>query len=83
MDHSEQRTLCSSGNGSVTAGEGPGGVRPSSGAAMSESDGDAMISGASACSAIAAPEDGRTPLTSPPPSLTGYVFRQIQSFCGN
>ena len=36
---------------------------------MSESDGDVIRSGASACSVVAAPEDGRTPLTSPPPSL--------------
>lgn len=53
----------------MKAGEGPSGVRPSSGAAMSESDGDVIRSDASACSVVAAPEDGRTPLTSPPPSL--------------
>jgi hypothetical protein len=59
-------------DGSVTAGQDAGGVRPSSGAAMLESDGDVMKAGASADSVLAAPEDGRTPLTSPPPSLTHY-----------
>src|ERR1035437_181894 len=44
-------------NGSVTAGEGRGGVRPSSGAAMLESGTDIMKSGASAHSGLAAPED--------------------------
>src|ERR1017187_3761739 len=37
------------------------GVRPSPGAAMLESGGDVMESGASAGSVLAAPEDGRTP----------------------
>ena len=59
-------------NGSVTAGECLGGVRPSSGAAMLESNGDAIKSGASGYSVLAAPEDGRTPPTSPPPSLRDY-----------
>src|SRR5208337_1175475 len=59
-------------NGSVTAGEDLGGVRPSSGAAMMESEEDAMKSGASAYSVLAAPEDGRTPIASHPPSLTHY-----------
>jgi hypothetical protein len=48
------------------------GVRPSSGAAMLESNGDAIKSGASGYSVLAAPEDGRTPPTSPPPSLRDY-----------
>jgi len=58
--------------GSVTAGECLGGVRPSSGAAMLESNGDAIKSGASGHSVLPAPEDGRTPPTSPPPSLRDY-----------
>ena len=60
-------------NGSATAGECLGGVRPSSGAAMLESNGDAMKLGASGNSVHAAPEDGRTPPTSPPPSLRDYA----------
>ena len=63
--------------GSVAAGEGSGGVRPSSGAALLESDGDVMEYGAFACSALAVPEDGRTPLTSRPPSLTQYFWRKM------
>jgi len=39
-------------------GDNPGGVRPSSGAAMLESGRDIMKSGASAHSGLAAPEDG-------------------------
>ena len=52
-------------NGSVPAGDGLGGVRPSSGAAMWEGGGALMKSDASAHSVLAAPEDGRTPMTSP------------------
>src|ERR1035437_4214595 len=59
-------------NGSVTAGEGRGGVRPSSGAAMLESGREIMKSGASPRPGLAAPEDGRTPIASSPPSLTHY-----------
>src|SRR5208337_3319782 len=72
------------GNGSVTAGEDFGGVRPSSGAAMMESEGDAMKSGASAYSVLAAPEDGRTPIASHPPSLTHYTRRpnRVDDACG-
>jgi hypothetical protein len=66
--------LCS---GLVTAGECLGGVRPSSGAAMLESDGDVMKSGAAGYSMLAAPEDGRTPPTSPPPSLRDYSALNI------
>jgi hypothetical protein len=40
---------------------------------MLENNGDAMKSGASGYSVLAAPEDGRTPPTSPPPSLGDYV----------
>ena len=47
-------------------------ARPSSGAAMLESDGKAMKSGASGYPVLAAPEDGRTPPISRPPSLTHY-----------
>src|ERR1035437_5611789 len=64
-------------NGSVTAGEGRGGVRPSSGAAMLESGRDIMKSGASAHSGLAAPEDGRTPIPSSPPPLTHYPARHL------
>jgi hypothetical protein len=39
---------------------------------MSESNAEAMQSGASEGSVIAAPEDRHTPLMSPPPSLTRY-----------
>jgi hypothetical protein len=42
----------------VPAGDGPGGVRPSPGAAMLESDGALMKSDASASSVLAVPEDG-------------------------
>jgi hypothetical protein len=59
-------------NGSVTAGEDLGGVRPSSGAAMIEREGDTMNSGTSAYSVLAAPEDGRTPIAAHPSSLTHY-----------
>jgi hypothetical protein len=52
------------------AGEGFGGVRPSSGAATLESEEDAAGSGASGYSVLAAPEDGRTPSTCLPASLT-------------
>ena len=45
------------------------GVRPSSGAAMLESEEDVMKSGASAHSVLAAPEDGRTP-PEPFPAVT-------------
>ena len=45
----------------VDGGGEVGGVRPSSGAAMLDSNGDAMKSGASSDSVLAAPEDGRTP----------------------
>jgi hypothetical protein len=66
-----RRFPLASSNESVTAGECIGGVRPSSGAAMLESNGNAIISGASGCSVLAAPEDGRTPPTSPSPPLRG------------
>ena len=61
-------------NGSVAAGEWLGGVRPSSGAAVLESNGDVMKSGASGNSVHAAPGDGRSPPASPPPSLRDYAF---------
>ena len=41
------------------------GVRPSSGAAILDGNGDLMKSGASARSELAAPEDGRTPMMLP------------------
>jgi len=47
-------------------------VRPSSGAAMLENAGDLMKSGTQAYAVLAAPEDGRAPIPSPPPSLTRY-----------
>src|ERR1035437_9049605 len=40
---------------------------------MWESGRDIMKSGASAHSGLAAPEDGRTPIPSSPPSLTHYL----------
>jgi hypothetical protein len=64
-------------NGSVTAGESLGGVRPSSGAATLESLANAVSSGASSYSALAAAEDGRTPSASLPPSLTHYCLEAI------
>ncbi len=51
------------GDGSVTAGDRLGGVRPSSGAAMSERERAPMESDASEQPVLAAPEDGRTPIT--------------------
>ena len=63
-----------SGNRSVTAADGLGGVRPSSGAEVLKKDERVMKSRASACAVLAAPEDGRTPLTAPPPSLTHYAW---------
>ena len=58
-------------------------MRPSSGAAMSESDGDVMKSGTSARSVVAAPEDGRTPprppaVTDPLPNRAGRRLRRVQ-----
>jgi hypothetical protein len=61
----------------VTAGESLGGVRPSSGAATLESLANAVSSGASSYSALAAAEDGRTPSASLPPSLTHYCLEAI------
>ncbi len=55
-------------NGQVRAGEGFGGVRPSSGAASNKQAGVPDSVTSPSLSNIAAPEDGRTPLTSPPPS---------------
>ena len=49
--------------GSATAGDRLGGVRPSSGAAMSERERAPMESDASEQPVLAAPEDGRTPIT--------------------
>src|SRR5216117_3090447 len=48
---------------SATAGDRLGGVRPSSGAAMSERERAPMESDASEQPVLAAPEDGRTPMT--------------------
>src|ERR1039458_3741392 len=70
------------GNGSVTAGESIGGVRPSPGAALLESDRDVVQSDAPACSVLAAPGDGRTPKTPPPPPLTGYRASSFPSHLG-
>ena len=61
----------------MTAGEDLGGVRPSSGAAMLESDGDVMKSGASAYSVLAAPEDGRTPPRSSP-AVTDPLQKKVK-----
>ena len=56
----------------VTAGEGVGGVRPSSGAASTEhADAPDFIT-APSHSNIAAPEDGRTPRLWRPLSLSGH-----------
>src|SRR2546422_7199402 len=52
-----------SGSGSATAGDRLGGVRPSSGAAMSERERAPMESDASEQPVLAAPEDRRTPIT--------------------
>jgi hypothetical protein len=49
----------------INGGNWFGGVRPSSGAAVLESDGYPMKSIPSAQSVLAAPEDGRAPLTLP------------------
>jgi hypothetical protein len=68
--HQEKMRLL--GNGSLTAGEGFGGVRPSSGAATTEKSGAPDSITSPSLSNIAAPGDGRTPKTSPPPSLTHY-----------
>src|SRR6266571_3988090 len=51
------------GTGSATAADRLGGVRPSSGAAMSERERATMESDASEQPVLAAPEDGRTPIT--------------------
>jgi hypothetical protein len=64
-------------NGSVTAGEFLGGVRPSSGAASAESPDAPSFITARLPSNIAAPEDGRTPPSSLSPSLTHYRFHLI------
>ena len=65
------------GNGSVTVGEDPRGVRPSSGAAITDhTDVPDFITSPSLWD-IAGPEDGRTPLTSPPPSLTSYAKARV------
>jgi hypothetical protein len=58
----------------MTAEEGFGGVRPSSGAASLEHAGAPDSITAPSFSNIAAPEDGRTPKPSPPPSLTHYHY---------
>jgi hypothetical protein len=55
-------------NGQVRAGEDVGGVRPSSGAASNKQDGMPDSATSPSLSNIAAPGDGRTPLTSLPPS---------------
>ena len=47
-------------------------MRPSSGTARLVGNGALMKSDASARSVVAAPEDGRTPITMSPPSLTDY-----------
>ena len=52
--------LCRSGTGSATAGDRLGGVRSSSGAAMSERERAPMESDASEQPVLAAPEDGRS-----------------------
>ena len=57
----------------MTAGKGFGGVRPSSGAATTGQADVPDFTAAWSLSDIAAPEDGRTPPTSPPPSLTHYL----------
>jgi len=57
-------------NGPVTAEEDLGGVRPSSGAASTEWADALDCIPAPLLSNIAPPEDGRTPIASPPPSLT-------------
>ena len=49
--------------GSATVGDRLGGVRPSSGAAMLERERAPMESDASEQPVLAAPEDGRTPIT--------------------
>jgi hypothetical protein len=56
----------------VTAGECLGGVRPSPGAAGTESPDAPDFIASPLSSTIAAPGDGRTPPTSLPPSLTDY-----------
>jgi len=60
-DKSARKKIC--GAGSATAGDRLGGVRPSSGAAMSERERAPMESDASEQPVLAAPEDGRTPIT--------------------
>src|SRR5439155_10255927 len=57
------------GTGSVTAEDRLGGVRPSSGAAMSERERAPMESDASEQPVLAAPEDGRTP----PPATPAFT----------
>jgi hypothetical protein len=66
--------------GSVTAGECLGGVRPSSGAAMLESNGEAMKPGALGYLVLAAPEEGRSPPTSPSPAA-GRDARKSGTLC--
>ena len=51
------------GKGSVTAEKGSGGVRPASGAASTECGDAPDLTISSSLSNIAAPEDGRTPIT--------------------
>ena len=60
------------GNGSVTAGECLGGVRPSSGAATTKHADVFDFITSPSLSNVVAPEDGRTLPSSLPPSLTGY-----------
>ena len=80
----ESRQMTRPGYWVLNGGNWLGGVRPSPGAAMLESDGDLMKSGASAPSVVAAPGDGRTPITLPSvvtdplqPGLGGIQSREI------
>jgi len=59
-------------NRSLMAGGGLGGVRPSSGAARIDKPYAPDFIASPLLPNFAAPEDGRTPLTSLPPSATHY-----------